>query len=255
MIDAAPCSHSLCWNKRPFIATTTRLLHFYKFYKFNMPSKKVQSTDASRDTADGAPRHGGRPGTRAWAQAHPTADDAAAEPQADAPDNHLQEAGGDVAGAEDNSNAAAERPSITVGDDADAAASQARTAQRLADWLADTQDDDAWTHAAEAFSRRGIRLQRPTQNALGDQPDSADPDSSAAHAESRASQDEDFDLESDSGDGTPPWARQTNNAPVSLADGGGADTPSGPEFDEYSCVSWHTRRAPLGVHTLMATGY
>ena len=104
MIDAALCSHSLCWNKRPFIATTTRLLHFYKFYKFNMPSK-VQSTDASRDTADGAPRHGGRPGTRAWAQAHLTADDAAAEPQADAPDTHLQEAGGDVAGGEDNSNA------------------------------------------------------------------------------------------------------------------------------------------------------
>ena len=119
MIDAALCSHSLCWNKRPFIATTTRLLHFYKFYKFIMPSKKVQSTDASRDTADGAPRHGGRPGTRAWAQAHHTADDAAAEQQADAPDTHLQEAGGDVAGAEDNSNAAAEPPSNTVGDDAD----------------------------------------------------------------------------------------------------------------------------------------
>ena len=97
MIDAALCSHSLCWNKRPRIATTTRLLYFFKFYKFNMPSKKVQSTDASRDTADGAPRHGGRPGTRAWAQAHHTADDAAAEPQADVPDTHLQEAGGDVA--------------------------------------------------------------------------------------------------------------------------------------------------------------
>ena len=162
MIDAAPCSHSLCWNKRPRIATTTRLLHFYKFYKFNMPPKKVQSTDASRDTADGAPRHGERPGTRAWAQAHLTADDAAAEPQADAPDTHLQEAGGDVAGAEDKSNAAAEPPSNTVGDDADAAASQARTAQRLADWLADTQDDDAWTHAAEAFSRRRLVIKPAT---------------------------------------------------------------------------------------------
>ena len=195
-----------------------------------MPSKKGQSTDASRDTADGAPRHGGRPGTRAWAQAHPTADDAAAKPQADAPDTHLQEAGGDVAGAEDNTNAATEPPSNTVGDDADAAASQARTAQRLADWLADTQDDDAWTHAAEAFSRRGIRLQRPTRSSLGDQTDAAEPDSSAAHADSRASQDEDLNLESDSEDGTPPWARQTHNASASLADGCGADTLGELEF-------------------------
>ena len=54
---------------RAVVATDLR-----KFCKSTMPPEKVQSTGASRDTADGAPRHGGRPGTRAWAQAHPTAD-------------------------------------------------------------------------------------------------------------------------------------------------------------------------------------
>ena len=38
------------------------------------------------------------------------------------------------------------------------------------------------------------------------------------------------DLESDSEDGTPPWARQTHNAPASLADGCGADTLGELEF-------------------------
>ena len=139
-----------------------------------MSDKNTTAKRAPQVASGDGPRPGLRPGTRAWARAQPTADDpAAALPEAE-PDHHLQEAGGDVAGAEGvtvDDSAANAQPLSDHGDDADAQASQTRSARRLADWLADAhEDDDSWNHAAQAFSRRGIRLSRaPTQPALGRQ--------------------------------------------------------------------------------------
>ena len=136
-----------------------------------MSDKNTTAKRAPQVASGDGPRPGLRPGTRAWARAQPTADDpAAALPEAE-PDHHLQEAGGDVAGAEGvtvDDSAANAQPLSDHGDDADAQASQTRSARRLADWLADAhEDDDSWNHAAQAFSRRGIRLSRaPTQPAL-----------------------------------------------------------------------------------------
>ena len=136
-------------------------------------STKNNDTNSAPQVASGdGPRPGSRPGTRAWARAQPTADDPAAALPEGGPDHHLQNAGGDVAGAEE---ATADESAVNAqqlgdhGDDADTQASQARSAQCLADWLADTHDDESWNHAAQAFSRRGIRLSRaPTQRPLAE---------------------------------------------------------------------------------------
>ncbi len=67
-----------------------------------MSSSKNDKNDAPQGASGDIPRPGLRPGTRAWDRANPTADDpAAALPDAE-PDHHLQDAGGDVAGAEED---------------------------------------------------------------------------------------------------------------------------------------------------------
>ena len=107
-----------------------------------MSDKNTTAKRAPQVASGNGPRPGLRPGTRAWARAQPTADDpAAALPEAE-PDHHLQEAGGDVAGAEGvtvDDSAANAQPLSDHGDDADAQASQTRSARRLADWLADAR--------------------------------------------------------------------------------------------------------------------
>ena len=168
-----------------------------------MSSSKNDSNDAPQGASGDSPRPGLRPGTRAWARANPTADDpAAALPEAE-PDHHLQDAGGDVAGAEEDNppqTAPIDHQTRDRGDDADAEASQARSAQRLADWLADCNDDESWNHAAQAFSRRGIRLMRaPTQSALAEGSMAADLERSATGVEFHSSQNGSSDSESSQG--------------------------------------------------------
>ena len=169
-----------------------------------MSDKNTTAKRAPQVASGDGPRPGLRPGTRAWARANPTADDpAAALPEAE-PDHHLQDAGGDVAGAEEDTavgTALDDQQKCNRGDDADAEASQARSAQRLADWLADCNDDESWNHATQAFSRRGIRLMRaPTQSALAEGSMADDLERSATGAELH-SQNGSSDSESDSGRG------------------------------------------------------
>ena len=135
-----------------------------------MSDKNTTAKRAPQVASGDGPRPGLRPGTRAWARAQPTADaPAAALPEAE-PDHHLQEAGGDVAGAEGatvDDSAANAQPLSDHGDDADAQASQTRSAQRLADWLATPMKTT--THgttqlkpsAVAAFDSRALLLSRP----------------------------------------------------------------------------------------------
>ena len=89
-----------------------------------MSSSKNDKNNAPQGASGDSPRPGLRPGTRAWARANPTADDpAAALPEAE-PDHHLQDAGGDVAGAEEDTavgTAPNDQQTCNRGDDADAA--------------------------------------------------------------------------------------------------------------------------------------
>ena len=199
-----------------------------------MSSSKNDKNNAPQGASGDSPRPGLRPGTRAWARANPTADDpAAALPEAE-PDHHLQDAGGDVAGAEEDTavgTAPDDQQKCNRGDDADAEASQARSAQRLADWLADCNDDESWNHAAQAFSRRGIRLMRaPTQSALAEGSMAADLEGSATGADFHSSQNGSSDSESDSGRGAAPWARHTRDTATHGTDDHGSVTPSGLPF-------------------------
>ena len=183
-LDAPVLPHSLCWINGSLFRPPTRLL---LPLLVNMSSSKNDTNNALQGASGDSPRPGSRPGTRAWARANPTADDpAAALPEAE-PDHHLQDAGGDVAGAEEDTavgTAPGDLQTCNRGDDADAEASQARSAQRLADWLADCNDDASWNHATQAFSRRGIRLMRaPTQSALAEGSMAADLERSATGVE------------------------------------------------------------------------
>ena len=88
-----------------------------------MSSSKNDKNNAPQGASGDSPRPGLRPGTRAWARANPTADDpAAALPEAE-PDHHLQDAGGDVAGAEEDTavgTAPNDQQTCDRNDDADA---------------------------------------------------------------------------------------------------------------------------------------